>query len=222
MAYREEWGNIEAWYRNNQAKAWLIAMAVGIVISVITWLIPGNWLFAHNDIYRGAKIAMDMPPLKMTAAAQEQKPVIVIKNNGSGSVRIPRYTFSSAKSKYLMLQPDGICSIFLEHEKDIIYLDLAVDFDSFKGYVLPSNDEYNRIIVWKNSYEFLILEGGYQMQHGEYIVRGYFRFETGGVHQGMLSVALIRVPDEQVILSANTREYDSDFPKLHKECQREP
>ena len=73
-------------------------------------------------------------------------------------------------------------------------------------------EDYKRLIFWDPQEEFLFPDGSFTLQHGEYIVDGYFIPRSGGVHQGVVSMYFEKIDDTKVVLNPAVREFSVRKP----------
>jgi hypothetical protein len=66
--------------------------------------------------------------------------------------------------------------------------------------------DYQRLIFWNSTAEYLFPKDTYQYLHGEYVIKGYFIARNGGFHQGVTSRAFEKVDDATVMLSPTVTE----------------
>jgi hypothetical protein len=87
----------------------------------------------------------------------------------------------------------GLACRNLDH---IVHLDLRVTWpDKALG---VENDGYRRLVFWNDSDEFLFPKGSYVLEHGSYIIKGYFIARAGGIHQGIASNYFEKIDDARV------------------------
>ncbi len=92
----------------------------------------------------------------------------------------------------------------------VIHIDISVDWP--RKAVDAEQSGYGRLVFWtdrdKNGFgtEYLFPKGSYFFLHGSYIVKGYFIVRSGGMHQGVSSVAFERVDDATVLLNPAVNE----------------
>ncbi len=92
----------------------------------------------------------------------------------------------------------------------VVHIDISVDWPSHS--VDAEQSGYERLVFWtdrgKDGYgtEYLFPKGSYFLLHGSYIVKGYFIVRTGGMHQGVSSVAFEKVDDATVLLNPAVKE----------------
>src|SRR5581483_8843843 len=88
----------------------------------------------------------------------------------------------------------------------IVHLEIAISWSKAKADVETSG--YQRLIFWDERAEYLFPKGSYEIQHGSYVVRGYFIPRSGGIHQGIISLAFERADDASVLLNPNVVEVE--------------
>jgi hypothetical protein len=86
----------------------------------------------------------------------------------------------------------------------IVHLDLSISWPSSDLEVEKS--DYERLVFWNKTAEYLFPKGSYSFLHGSYVVKGYFIARSGGMHQGAVSNAFDKIDDAQVMLSPNVTE----------------
>jgi hypothetical protein len=72
--------------------------------------------------------------------------------------------------------------------------------------------DYKRLVFWNHKAEYLFPDGSYSWLHGEYIINGYFIPRSGGIHQGIISVAFEKIDDAQVLLNPWVNEMKAKGP----------
>lgn len=85
----------------------------------------------------------------------------------------------------------------------IVHVDISLDWPSDSLSIEPPGpDSLERLVFWNNKAEYLFPKGSYTYQHGVYRVKGYFIASSGGMHQGILSIAFMKkVDDAQILLN---------------------
>jgi hypothetical protein len=86
----------------------------------------------------------------------------------------------------------------------IVHIDITVDWPATSSEI--ETTDYQRLIFWDSSAEYLFPKDTYQHLHGEYAIKGYFIARNGGIHQGMTSRAFEKVDDATVMLSPTVHE----------------
>lgn len=92
----------------------------------------------------------------------------------------------------------------------VVHVDISVDWPS--NSVNAEQSGYERLVFWTDrdkggfGTEYLFPKGSYSFLHGSYIVKGYFIVRSGGMHQGVSSVAFERVDDATVLLNPAVNE----------------
>ena len=86
----------------------------------------------------------------------------------------------------------------------IVHLKIAVNWSADK--LDRETAGYNRLVFWNDKAEYLFPAGSYAYLHGDYIIDGYFIARSGGIHQGITSVAFDKVDDAKVLLNPSVKE----------------
>ena len=92
----------------------------------------------------------------------------------------------------------------------LVHVDIDVEWPNTT--VNAEQSGYGRLIFWtdqdQNGFgtEYLFPKGSYVYLHGSYMVKGYFIIRTGGMHQGVSSVAFEKVDDAIVLLNPAVNE----------------
>src|SRR5215468_3741010 len=86
----------------------------------------------------------------------------------------------------------------------IVHLDISVNWPTKMTDV--ETTDYQRLVFWNNTAEYLFPKDSYQFLHGDYVIKGYFIARNGGFHQGVTSRAFERVDDATVMLSPTVTE----------------
>ena len=73
----------------------------------------------------------------------------------------------------------------------IVHLDISVNWPP--DTLAVEKGDFQRLIFWNSSAEYLFPKGSFVLQHGSYIVKGYFIPRSGGIHQGTVSNAFEKV-----------------------------
>jgi hypothetical protein len=92
----------------------------------------------------------------------------------------------------------------------IVRLKISVDW-SADGLDEETTD-YKRLVFWDDTAEYLFPEGSYSYLHGSYIINGYFIPRSGGMHQGIVSIAFEKIDDAQVLLNPAVEEVEAKGP----------
>ena|ERR1035441_2459610 len=92
----------------------------------------------------------------------------------------------------------------------VVHVDISVDWPSeavdeeqsgYEGLVFRTDRDKNGFGT-----EYLFPKGSYFFLRGSYIVKGYFIVRSGGMHQGVSSIAFQRVDDATVLLNPAVKE----------------
>jgi hypothetical protein len=86
----------------------------------------------------------------------------------------------------------------------IVHLDISVNWPDDS--LTVEKTDYQRLVFWDKSAEYLFPKDTYFVLHGSYIIKGYFIARSGGMHQGIVSNAFEKVNDAEVMLSPNVVE----------------
>jgi hypothetical protein len=86
----------------------------------------------------------------------------------------------------------------------IIHLKITVDWPDGKRD--QETSDYQRLVFWDDSAEYLFPKDTYVWMHGSYYINGYFIPRTGGMHQGVISNAFEKVDDASVLLNPAVKE----------------
>ena len=86
----------------------------------------------------------------------------------------------------------------------VIHLKLSIDWPNES--VNFEQSDYKRLIFWNENAEYLFPDKAYSYQHGSWIVNGYFIARSGGVHQGVISIAFEKIADTAVLLNPSVIE----------------
>jgi hypothetical protein len=86
----------------------------------------------------------------------------------------------------------------------IVHLDISVNWPAKSSDVATT--DYQRLIFWNSTAEYLFPKDTYQFLHGDYVIKGYFIARNGGFHQGATSRAFEKVDDATVMLSPTVSE----------------
>lgn len=86
----------------------------------------------------------------------------------------------------------------------IVHLDISVNWPAKSADV--ETTDFQRLIFWNSTAEYLFPKDTYQFLHGDYVIKGYFIARNGGFHQGVTSRAFEKVDDATVMLSPTVTE----------------
>ena len=92
----------------------------------------------------------------------------------------------------------------------IVHLKIAVDWTADKRH--EETTGYKRLIFWNDSAEYLFPNSTYFYLHGDYMINGYFIPRSGGMHQGVISIAFEKIDYTQVLLNPNVNEIKAKGP----------
>lgn len=84
----------------------------------------------------------------------------------------------------------------------VVHLKINVDVKN----AYAENEDYERLILSDDNYEYLFTKGSYFWLHGGWVIDGYFIIKSGGVHQGIVSASFQQIKEETVLLNPNVSE----------------
>ena len=97
-----------------------------------------------------------------------------------------------------------LSSLFCRNLDHVVHLKLVINWPS--NAVIVETTDFQRLVFWDSTVEYLFERGTYSYQHGSYIVDGYFIARSGGEHQGVVSDAFEKVDDTKVLLNPAVHE----------------
>jgi hypothetical protein len=97
-----------------------------------------------------------------------------------------------------------LSGLFCRNVDHIVHIKIAVDWPAEQA--VAETTDYKRLVFWDSQSEYLFPAESYSFQHGSYLVNGYFIARSGGMHQGIVSIAFDRVEDALVLLNPYVEE----------------
>jgi len=67
----------------------------------------------------------------------------------------------------------------------LVHLDISVTWPSKAADI--ETDGYRRLVFWNETDEYLFARGTFKTVDDKYVINGYFRVRSGGIHQGIVS-----------------------------------
>ena len=92
----------------------------------------------------------------------------------------------------------------------IVHLKISIDWPADALDQEVTDDK--RLVFWDDTAEYLFPDGSYSYLHGSYLVNGYFIPRSGGMHQGIISIAFEKIDDAQVLLNPAVEEVEAKGP----------
>lgn len=86
----------------------------------------------------------------------------------------------------------------------IVQVNIALDWPEEDMNIEQTGSQ--RLVFWNEEAEYLFPKDSYHYQHGSYLVKGYFIVRSGGIHQGVSSIAFMeKVKDSDILLNPNVK-----------------
>jgi hypothetical protein len=106
---------------------------------------------------------------------------------------------------------EAFLSKVADHVDGIVGVQVWIEPSEGSDATYQVGQDDDRLVISNETYELLAPQSAWRWEHGRYVIDGFFLVKSGGVHQGVSSVALEAVSESAVRLKPNLTVVDSGF-----------